>query len=160
MRPLPRPFTHFAAYLFLLCHIDLSPCLTWKFVSFLQARMALATSMDALGSINCTKTCSEGHDCVHEKQPQRLLKLKVVSKLPNSRPTLSTFSYLASDSDAVLMERLRCHHEHLYTCSRWSTILGFVLVRKVTLGFATYLIGVSQVFLSSIDTPSPYTNLS
>ena len=107
--------------------------------------MALATSIDALGSLNRTETSLERDDYVDEKQPQRLLKLKVVSKLPKSPPKLSTFSCLASDSDAVLMERLRYHHERVYTCSRWSTLLSFVLVRKVTLGFATYLMGVSQV---------------
>lgn len=113
--------------------------------------MSQADSLEALEEVNHMRTSSRRDDHLDQKQPQRLMKFKIVSKLPKFPPTLSTFNCLASDSDVFLMERLRSHHEHMYTYSKWSTLLSFVLMRKLTLGFATILIPVSHSTLSLDD---------
>ena len=83
-----------------------------------------------------------------EKQPQQLVKVQVVLKLPRSPPTLSTFSCLTSDSDAVLIERLHSHYKRSATHSTRSAILRFILMRKLTLGFATYQMPVCRIPLA------------
>ena len=107
--------------------------------------MASDVSTIALEKTNQEEAILEKDDCVNKEQPQQLMKLQVISKLPRSPPTLSTFSCLTSDSDAVLIERLRSHYKRSDTYSKRSAILRFVLIRKVTLGFATYQVPVCQI---------------
>ena len=110
--------------------------------------MALDVSMIALENLNHMGASLERDDCVNGKQPQQLVKLQVVLKLPRLPPTLSTFSCLTSDSDAVLIERLHSHYKRSDTHSKRSAILSFVLMQKLSLGFATYQKPVSLISLS------------
>lgn len=103
--------------------------------------------MIALKKPNQMGASLEKDDCVNRKQPQQLMKLQIVTKLPRSLPTLSTFSCLTSDSDFVLVERLHSHLKRSDTLSKGSAILRFVLMRKLALGFAAYQIPVCQTFV-------------
>lgn len=107
--------------------------------------MASDVSMIALEHLNHLGASLEKDDCVNEKQPQLLMKFQVVSKLSRSPPTLSTFSCLTSDSDAVLIERLHSHYKRSDTYSKRSAIIRFGLMRKLTLGFATYQVRVFPI---------------
>ena len=100
--------------------------------------------MDVLDKVDTRRT-SPDHD-VHA--PLELLKVKVISKGMNSPPTISTFSCLSSDTDIVLMERLRSHYKRVYARGWLSRLLSFVLMRKLTLGVAIYRVSVSATFLS------------
>lgn len=46
------------------------------------------------------------------------------------------------------MERLQSHYKRVYARGWLSTLLSFVLMRKLTLGFAIYRVSVSATFLS------------
>ena len=107
--------------------------------------MASDVSMIALEHPSHLRAPLEKDDCVNGKQPQLLRKFQVVSKLSRSPPTLSTFSCLTSDSDAVLIERLHSHYKRSDTYSKRSAIIRFVLMRKLTLGFATYQVRVCPI---------------
>lgn len=107
--------------------------------------LASDVSMIALENPNHLGASFEKDDCVNGKQPQQLMKFQVVSKLSRSPPTLSTFSCLGSDSDAVLMGRLHSHYKRLDTYSKRSAIIRLVLMRKLTLGFATYQVRVCPI---------------
>lgn len=107
--------------------------------------MALDVSVIALEHPSHLRASLEKDDCVNGKQPQLLMKFQVVSKLSRSPPTLSTFSCLGSDSDAVLMGRLHSHYKRLDTYSKRSAIIRLVLMRKLTLGFATYQVRVCPI---------------
>ena len=98
--------------------------------------------MIALEDPNRVGASLKKDDSSNRRQPQQLMKLQVVSKLPRSPPTLSTFSCLTSDSDVVLIERLQSHFKRSDTYSKRSVTLRFILMRKLTLGFATYQIPV------------------
>ena len=100
--------------------------------------------MIALETPNRVGASLKKDDCSNRGQPQQLMKLQVVSKLPRSPPTLSTFSCLTSDSDAVLIGRLRSHFKRSDTYSKRSATLRFILMRKFTLGFAKYQIPVCR----------------
>jgi hypothetical protein len=85
-------------------------------------------------------------DDLVRQQSQQLLKFRVVSRWPKSPPILSTFSGLASDTDELVMERLYQHYRDMFKNSWLSTLLSFVLMRKLALGFTTYLVPVGWVF--------------
>ena len=125
---------------------SLEPVKTLSSLHSYMRTMASDVSMIALDNPNHMEAFLVKDDCVNEKQPQQLMKLQVVSKTPRSPPTLSTFSYLTSDSDAVVIERLRSHSKRSDTSSKRSAILRFVLMRKLALGFATYQIPVCQIY--------------
>ena len=108
--------------------------------------MASDVSMIALEHSNHQGASLEKDNCVNGKQPHKLMKFQVVSKLSRSPPTLSTFSFLTSDSDAVLIERLHFHYKRSDAYSKRSGIIRFILMRKLTLGFATYQDPVCQIF--------------
>src|SRR5947209_3998408 len=89
----------------------------------------------------------------HEQQPQQLRKLRVVLRRPNSAPTLSILCVLASDSDYVLMGRLRQCHLETFKDSWSSTILNFVMMRKLVLGYTTYMVPVSRTHRTFFRSP-------
>ena len=121
---------------------SLEPVKNLSSLHFYMRAMASDVSMIALEHPNHMGASLIKDDCAKEKLPQQIMKLRVVSKMPRSPPTLSTFSCLTSDSDAVLIERLQCHYKRSDTHSKRSAILRFVLMRKVALGFATYQVPV------------------
>ena len=109
--------------------------------------MVSDVSMIALENPNHMGAILEKDDYVNGKQSQQLMKFELVSKLPRSPPTLSTFSCLTSDSDSVLIERLHSHCKRLDIYSKRSVILRFFLMRRLTLGFTTYQIPVCHILL-------------
>lgn len=93
-------------------------------------------------------------DDLVRQQSQELLKFRVVSRRSNCPPILSTFSGLASDTDEVLKERLYHHYRDLFKGSWLSILLSFLLMRKLALGFTTYLVPVGWVL--SIFSGQPF----
>lgn len=113
--------------------------------SFLRGNVGVGRIYDRSRTSQSSGASLEKDDCVNGKQPQLLMKFQVVSKLSRSPPTLSTFSCLTSDSDAVLIERLHSHYKRSDTYSKRSAIIRFLLMRKLALGFATYQVRVCPI---------------
>ena len=103
--------------------------------------------MDVLDKADEWKTSRDQDDHAPLERRQ-ILKVKVISKGIKSPPTISTFSCLSLDTDTILMERLRSHYKRVYARGWLSRLLSFVLMRNLMLGFATYPVSVSAIFLS------------